>query len=656
MAELAVRVLLVDDDEDERVIVRDLLRRASTDRYELAWAPTYEQGLDAILAGSCDVCLADYRLGAKSGLDLLAAVTAQSIHIPVILLTGEGDRGLDLVATKTGAADYLVKGELTAALLERSIRYAVEHGRAVKVREANDLAQALNRAKSALLAVMSHEIRTPMNAILGMADMLSDSPLATEQMEYLDVIRRAGDGLLLLINDILDLSKIESGHLELECIPFDLEDVVDQAIELVAVTSRAKGIELLSHLPPDVPMFLMGDPARLRQILTNLLGNAVKFTESGEVVLAIRGHASGKPGQIEFAVSDTGIGIPPDKLEGVFEDFIQADSSITRKYGGTGLGLGISRRLVECMGGRLTATSAVGHGSTFRFTALFDLAPENARKARPPVGDFHGKRALLIDDNATNCVILRETLQSWGFASDVFRLPREALDRLPQVMAGKRPYSLAIIDSRMPGMDGFETVAEIRRIAGDLPVLMLTSDSRLGDTNRRAKARLSGYAIKPVTRAHLLRLICDAMETRADPQPQPAVDSKRKYPWRPAKILIAEDSPDNRLLVEVYLRDSPHRLTFEEDGKATVDRFASSDFDLVLMDVQMPVMDGLSATVAIRALERERGTPPIPIIALTANTSTQDIERSGSAGCNAHLSKPISKLRLLSAIEEYVGR
>jgi signal transduction histidine kinase len=664
MADAPVRVLLVDDDEDERVIVGDLLRSACADRFDLAWAPTYERGLEAIRAAECDVCLLDYRLGSRSGLDLLAEVTSASTDIPVILLTGEGDRGVDVTAMKAGAADYLAKSELTGALLERSIRYAVEHGRALKAREANELAQSLNRAKSALLAVMSHEIRTPMNAILGMADMLSESPLATEQLDYLDVLRRAGADLLLLINDILDLSKIDAGHLELQCVAFDLDEVVDQAMELAGVKARAKGIELLAHLPAGVPTFLMGDPTRLRQILIHLLGNAIKFTEIGEVVLTVR-EASGKLAEIEFAVSDTGIGIPLDKLDRIFEDFIQGDSSITRKYGGTGLGLAISRRLVERMGGRLTVISAVGQGSTFRFTAHFDLAPNDARKIRIPLEDFYGKRALLIDDNPTNCIILRETLQSWGLESDVFRQPAEALKRLPQAMAGKRPYLLAVIDSRMPGMDGFEVAAEIRRIAGELPIVMLTSDARLGDTARRAQTRLSGYAIKPVTRSHLLRLVCDVLETRESPEPpavSPAihpvvnVDSKRKVPVRPARILIGEDSPDNRLLVEVYLKESPHRLTFEEDGKATVERFASSDFDLVLMDLQMPVMDGLEATRAIRALERARSTPSIPVIALTANTSLQDIEKSRDAGCTAHLPKPVSKVQLLSAIEEYAGR
>jgi PAS domain S-box-containing protein len=525
----------------------------------------------------------------------------------------------------------------------------------VELERARAAAESANRAKSDFLSSMSHEIRTPMNAILGMADMLWESRLDAEQMQYVDVFRRAGASLLVLINDILDLSKIESGHLELENVGFDLEEVVNQAIELTAVKARAKGILLISRLVPGVVTSLTGDPMRLRQVLINLLGNAIKFTESGEVVLALQKHEFGKPGEIEFTVSDTGIGIEPEKLETIFEDFTQADTSTTRSYGGTGLGLGISRRIVAAMGGSLTASSVIGKGSTFRFTAQFVPAPERAQEVRVVHEDLLGKRVLLIDDNATSCFILRETLEGWGLHSDTFRLPREALTHLREEMEGVKPYSLAIIDHCMPEMGGFETAAEIRRIAGQLPIVMLSSEANPGDAARRVEAGLSGYAVKPVARTQLLRLVSDATAVREYPRLPAAgnVGIEETEPVKPARLLVAEDSPDNRLLVQVYLKGSPYHLTFAEDGKSAAEQFASSDFDLILMDVRMPVMDGLGATRAIRTLEGERGAAPVPIIALTANASSQDIERSRLAGCNAHLSKPISKFELLRTIEQY---
>jgi PAS domain S-box-containing protein len=529
----------------------------------------------------------------------------------------------------------------------------------VELERAKAAAEKANLAKSDFLSSMSHEIRTPMNAILGLADMLWESQLDAEQTRYVEVFRRAGASLLVLINDILDLSKIEAGHLDLERVEFDLEEVVNQAMELTGVRARAKGILLVSHLAPGLATALIGDPTRLRQILLNLLGNAVKFTESGEVVLAVRNRESGNPGEIEFAVSDTGVGIAPEKLETIFDDFTQADASTTRKYGGTGLGLGISRRLVESMNGRLTATSSPGEGSTFRFNAQFNLAPpQSSRRVPVELQDLHSRRVLVIDDNATNCLILSETLNTWGLESEVFGLPQKALDSLAAAMAGEQPYSLALLDSCMPGMDGFEAAAEIRRIAPGLPIVMLTSDPRPSDTARRKEAGLSGYAVKPVKRGELLRLMCDALQPREGrEQPAPGSENRRETgPVAPLRILVAEDSPDNRLLVQVYLKGSPHQLTFAEDGRTAVDRVATDCFDLILMDMQMPVMDGLTATRAIRALERERGTAAIPIIALTANARPQDVEMSRSAGCNYHLSKPISKHKLLTAIEEYRPR
>src|SRR5579884_1227846 len=403
---------------------------------------------------------------------------------------------------------------MTAWLLNR-----LEVGR-LQAETQTRIAEEANRAKSEFLAVVSHEIRTPMNSILGMAEVLAESPLNTTQRRYIEVLRRAGSNLMTLINDILDLSKLEAGKLELERIEFDLKELVNQVAEIIETNARAKGLALRTEWGTEVAVRVLGDPLRLQQVVINLLGNAVKFTEHGSIQISVR-NAAGQPGWIEFAVSDTGIGIPEDKLETIFGDFTQADSSTTRRYGGTGLGLGITRRLVQLMGGSITVTSAPGEGSTFRFAV--PLEPVHPRDSGPAA------------NSETVC-------------------PRE------------------------------HTVREHHR------------------------------------------------------------------------ILIADDSPDNRLLLETYLQGTGHRLRFVENGQEAVEKFEQEKFDLILMDMHMPVMDGLTATRALRRSEQKRNLSRIPVIALTANARPEDIQAAREAGCDAHLSKPLSKLTLLTALEPYRRR
>jgi two-component system sensor histidine kinase/response regulator len=518
-------------------------------------------------------------------------------------------------------------------------------------------AEDATEAKSAFLANMSHEIRTPLNAILGMAALAQRTRMTDEQREYVDTIKAAGESLLEVINDILDFSKIEARRLDLERAEFDVRDTVGEAVKVLALRAAEKGLELACHVATNVPHALLGDAGRLRQVLLNVIGNAVKFTAKGEVVLHVSVEASGPESAVlHFAVRDTGIGIAPEKQEQIFQAFTQADVSTTRRYGGTGLGLAITARLVELMNGRMWVESELGRGSTFHCTAVFDhaAAPVAVREPRP--SRLQGLRVLVVDDNATNRRILEEMLASWQMKPTVVADAGAALEVLRRASPTKQRFDVVIADCQMPDVDGFMLARDIKRDPHlqTTPVVMLTSAGRTGDVARCRRIGIEQYMMKPVKHSDLLDGLTTlfAAKVRSQNLRQDKSTAVREA-RRKLRVLVAEDNVVNRRLVMKLLQKRGHRTKAVENGKAAVDAIDAagrSPFDLVLMDLQMPEMSGFEATQAIRDREGSRGRR-LPIIALTAHAMQGDRERCLDAGMDGYLSKPINVDELITTVE-----
>ena len=655
------QILVVDDSPTFQQTVAKRLTEAG---FEVSCARSGEEGLARLSEKRFDLAVVDVVMPGMDGIEFCrlarkwAAENKQSLGL--LVMTGSNRDSVLVDALEAGADDYVTKLQELDVIQAHATALARRITRAKQIEVLNErtlkqhAAEAANKAKSEFLANMSHEIRTPMNGIIGMAELMSHTPLSAEQAEYLGMIQQSADALLRLLNDILDFSKIEAGKLELEQTEFGLRDCVGQTVKTLSVRAAEKNLELACRIDPELPDTLEGDPGRLRQILVNLVGNAIKFTDEGEVVIDVT-QKSQKDGRVglHFSVRDTGIGIPPDKQAKIFEAFGQADASTTRQFGGTGLGLAISSQLVEMMNGQFWVDSEPGEGSTFNFTAEFGVLPEAERTKPAEVSALAGMQVLIVDDNQTNRRIFEEMLKIWGIRPVSAEHPHKGLEELSNAAAANEPFELILLDFMMPDLDGFGFAKRVRADA-QIPqpkIIMVSSGPQAGHVDKCHELEIARYMTKPVVQSELLNTLLrisggeSVPETRSKPlEVKSSVSS--------LKILLAEDGEVNRRVALGFLEMRGDHVTCACDGRETVDAWEKGKFDLILMDVQMPEMDGLEATAAIRDQEQEAGGH-IPIIAMTANAMKGDRERCLEAGMDGYIAKPIEREQLFATLDEF---